>query len=404
MKALLIAYWAPPLLSPESMLMRRMLYATGVHDVLWNLLTVCPRFSYGPKDYGKTLALETLPHPPQVEYALSGEYGLIPLYALFPRLRLMPDPRLGWVPFGISRGAKLMQREKFEVFVTWGQPHSSHLIGCALKRRYSRIPWVAYFGDPWVANPYVDHMPQKCTIWEQEVVHTVDRMIVNTKSVKNDFLQRYGSAVQGKIHVIPHSYDHTWLEGEAHQTARAPDSPLTLTYGGNFYGKRTPQPILRALNALSPQVRAALCVQFIGKFPAQWRAEAESLDSSVAVLGQKSYAETQALLRQSDMLLLIDAPLAESMFLPSKLVDYLALGKPILALTPRGGASWDALEGLDHVCLIDTDDDGQIQNVLKKIARGEFSFSGRTTPPEVFSPETVGAQWKCVLDEALKTS
>jgi hypothetical protein len=38
----------------------------------------------------------------------------------------------------------------------------------------------------------------------------------------------------------------------------------------------------------------------------------------------------------ADGLLVIDAPAEESVFLPSKLIDYIGAGRPILGLTPPG--------------------------------------------------------------------
>jgi len=43
-------------------------------------------------------------------------------------------------------------------------------------------------------------------------------------------------------------------------------------------------------------------------------------------------------MREADLLLHIDAPAGESVFLASKLVDYIGARRPILGITPRGTA------------------------------------------------------------------
>ena len=43
------------------------------------------------------------------------------------------------------------------------------------------------------------------------------------------------------------------------------------------------------------------------------------------------FAESARRAAAADVLLVIDAPADESLFLPSKLIDYLPAGKPILA-------------------------------------------------------------------------
>jgi hypothetical protein len=48
------------------------------------------------------------------------------------------------------------------------------------------------------------------------------------------------------------------------------------------------------------------------------------------------YEESLQEMRSADGLLIIDAPFEQSVFFPSKLVDYLWARRPILALTPPG--------------------------------------------------------------------
>jgi hypothetical protein len=44
-------------------------------------------------------------------------------------------------------------------------------------------------------------------------------------------------------------------------------------------------------------------------------------------------------MRSADLLLNIEAPFAQSVFLPSKLVDYIGAERPVLGITPPGTAS-----------------------------------------------------------------
>jgi len=60
------------------------------------------------------------------------------------------------------------------------------------------------------------------------------------------------------------------------------------------------------------------------------------------VHGYVPYLKTLSMMKSYDALLLVDAPLttaSESVFLPSKLIDYLGSGTPILAVTPSHGAT-----------------------------------------------------------------
>src|SRR5262249_24783952 len=52
-----------------------------------------------------------------------------------------------------------------------------------------------------------------------------------------------------------------------------------------------------------------------------------------------SYLQSLALMSSADGLLVIDAPATTSVFLPSKLIDYLGPARPVFGITPPGTAA-----------------------------------------------------------------
>jgi hypothetical protein len=83
-------------------------------------------------------------------------------------------------------------------------------------------------------------------------------------------------------------------------------------------------------------------VELIGSIPAQFR-DSAALHSlpphTVRLMPPVDYKTSLALMQSADLLLNIDAPSEISVFLPSKLVDYIGAGRPILGITPPGTAS-----------------------------------------------------------------
>ena len=130
--------------------------------------------------------------------------------------------------------------------------------------------------------------------------------------------------------------------------------PLRLVYTGRFYaGIRTPDTFLEALAAIH-RVRpldGRLMVEFIGGGMAAYEREALALgvDAVVRFSGRVDPGTARTRAAGADALLIIDAPSdGPSLFLPSKLVEYLPLRKPVLGLTPKHGPSANLLHALGY--------------------------------------------------------
>jgi glycosyltransferase involved in cell wall biosynthesis len=127
---------------------------------------------------------------------------------------------------------------------------------------------------------------------------------------------------------------------------------MRVVYTGRFYpGLRTPSTFLRALASLHGRqsLTGALELVLMGPSVDAYRRDVAKLglDTIVRLEPRRPSDEAARTAADADLLLVIDAPSAgPSVFLPSKLVDYLAFRKPILGLTPTPGASASLLARL----------------------------------------------------------
>lgn len=76
--------------------------------------------------------------------------------------------------------------------------------------------------------------------------------------------------------------------------------------------------------------------------------------------------------------------------IPAKWYDYLATGRPILGITNRGSAAWEAMSGIDHAFAVDP------KNPDKDVLNAFYRALSSTQPasiPTRFSTETVRTQF-----------
>jgi hypothetical protein len=61
----------------------------------------------------------------------------------------IPDPRRGWKPFIVKAASELIIEEQITKVITAGPPHSTHLAGIELKKKFAKLEWTCDFHDLW---------------------------------------------------------------------------------------------------------------------------------------------------------------------------------------------------------------------------------------------------------------
>ena len=102
------------------------------------------------------------------------------------------------------------------------------------------------------------------------------------------------------------------------------------------------------------------------------------LDGLVTFSPRVPPPDARARAATADLLLVIDAAGPDSLFLPSKLIDYLPLRRPILGLTPPVGPSADLIRELGYRVVAPDDVTaiaGALRELLKAHAAGRLVAS-----------------------------
>lgn len=281
-----------------------------------------------------------LPRPAWRRYVSAGAERLdLPLW------NRVPDPYAVWKRPALSAIEAWWSRTPRppDVMVTFGNPMTDHLIGLAIARRYA-TPWIAHFSDPWVDNPYHRQNPLDRLVnarLERAVVHGADRLAFPSEECAEYVLRPYSRSLREKVFILPAAFG----TDRVHRPQLDPDE-IVLRHIGEFYGPRTPKPLFDALRALqesAPGTLSALRVEIIGGAnPGMFEAAGirHLLPGLVTTRPHVSHRESIELMGAADGLLLIDGPTTtRSIFLPSKLIEYIGVDRPVFGIAPAGPAA-----------------------------------------------------------------
>lgn len=342
MDLLAVSYMLPPNLYPQAIQVGRML-----HNLPARIGVVCGQvhqFASGLDcypDFDEKLSYRLeVPFSPR----LSGWAHRLAVYG-FPLYARSPDEFKSWVPDAEKAVLAHFERnpERPQALLTFGEPMSDHLLGLRLKQKLA-LPWVAHFSDPWSDNPFRRRFPLSNFLnrrYEAQVVRHADRVIFTSQETLDLVMRKYPEEWRAKARVLPHGFEPA-LYGECQ---REGDDSIVLRYLGNFYGNRSPLPLFKALATLhreNPSLLAGVRVELVGHIPPRmfmnsaYRGLPAGLVRTVSTV---SYRQSLRLMADADLLLVIDAPEEFSVFLPSKLVDYLGAGVPILGIVPPGASA-----------------------------------------------------------------
>jgi glycosyltransferase involved in cell wall biosynthesis len=266
---------------------------------------------------------------------------------LVTRWLLLVDEQIGWLPFAVRQGQTMTQRDDISAIYTTSAPITAHLIGLRLKR-LTGLPWIADWRDPWIGNfsasfatPWHEQLAARL---ERQIVHAADRSTVVSEPMRQALLARYPDLAPERVLTLPNGFDPSDFQGV--QPLGQESGRMVIVYSGSFYGQRqSPRPFLLGLDAAlatDPNQRQTLRVRFVGNTGALTMRLVEELglDDVVKFTGYLPHRESIGHLLGADLLLVVigDGPGSEAVF-TGKIFEYLASGRPILALTPAGAAA-----------------------------------------------------------------
>ena len=277
--------------------------------------------------YKKLTGSETAPYS---GFANESKPGLLQKVARFIRGNFfLPDARRGWIRFAFAEACRIIEKYGIDAIVTTGPPHSTHLIGLKLKKKYG-VKWIVDFRDPWTTIFYNDSLYQTRRAqkinrrYEQSVLDACDHLLL--VSVGQEQL----SVSPQKVTFIPNGFDS--VDFNTKETV-LPEI-FTICYTGTIAGSYPTAQVLASFEHLKECT--AFKLLFVGKVAGNIRKDfSNALGNAVEFIDFVSHPEAINFMMSSHILLLIIPKTENNQYIvPGKLFEYMATGKPVLVVGP----------------------------------------------------------------------
>jgi glycosyltransferase involved in cell wall biosynthesis len=314
---------------------------------------------------------------------------------------IIPDPRVYWVTPSVKFLGQLMESNNFQAVITTGPPHSMHLIGRELRRRYS-LPWLADFRDPWSTWEFLDTLPmmewvrKKHRRLEASVFQEADALV----TISPTFQQEMDELAGRKTHLITNGFDPEDLPSDFPMVPSTSET-LEVVYTGVIDAIRNPMPFLQAMKEVFGTTSNKIKLTFVGRVSQQVRnslLEDSWLSSHVELAGYVPHEEVFRFYEKAHVLLLILTNTKNAQGnIPGKVFEYMATGRKIVALGDPQGDTAQILRQAKAGEVFRHEDKTAITSFLEKVSTCT-SFNQQTSINSSYERKALTGQLAVLLN------
>lgn len=283
----------------------------------------------------------------------------------------VPDGRVGWVPYAVGPGVKLVQDGRAEVLFSSGPPFTANVIGALIHHR-TGVPWIQDYRDPWIraafypARPkFVGRLEAKLEGW---MLARAARTVTVNREIREELLANHPRTDPRRLVVLPNGFD----EADFESIERVEPGRLTFAYTGTLFAARDPKPFRTALEQLctdEPGFAESVEVVLAGRMDEEVVTAFRTplLRRLTRFPGYLEHRASLQLLRSAHVcLLFIGQERGAKGMLTGKIFEYLASGTPILAIAPEGEAA-ELVRSCQAGWVIDPADSTQLRDLIRSL-------------------------------------
>lgn len=278
------------------------------------------------------------------------------VYALTLKKIMWPDFAGFWYFHALRKAKMLVENNSFDAIVSVSVPFTGHLVGLALQKKYG-IRWLADIGDPFsfmtetpVNNHWLFHKLNYYS--ESKVLERASVISVTTEGTKTEYCKHFPHVASGKISVIPPLFAIA-EQPVAPQPFFKSNTKIRLVFAGTLYSRiRNPAALLNFFKSmLDEPIGERLELHFFGAIN-----DCEfCFEKFSSLIGTKIFlhglvAREEALRAMKEATILVNLGNGTAYQLPSKVVEYVMLAKPVLNISPiELDSSQDLFSGFNSI-------------------------------------------------------
>lgn len=289
--------------------------------------------------------------------------------SVFLRLNVfLPDAKIGWLPFAVREGTRLIKEEGIDIIISSGPPHTTHLIAKSLKRK-TRIKWIADFRDPWTDIDYYSGVKRtKIAEWidsklERSVLNNADFVVAASEGYL-DIIKSKG--IKNNYEVLTNGFDPDDFQNIEQKST----SKFIITYTGNMPSTRNPEKLWIALEELveeNLEFANNFEFHFAGVMDDEIRQKIKSMKFFKNFIdhGYLNHKNVLELTFNSHLLIMIvNRVVTSNEILPGKIFEYIASGNFILVIGPESGVSARLINYVKQGTAIDYEEKDKMKSLI----------------------------------------
>jgi len=250
----------------------------------------------------------------------------------FIRLNLfIPDSRIGWNYFAFQKAKKIISNNKIDYVITTGPPHSSHLIGEKIYKKY-KLKWIVDLRDPWSELFYLKdrfrfNFSKKLNVKLETNVIEKEDAIITTVGDRYHKILKAKITNPNKIHQIYNGYDKLNYD----KIEEIKPKKFNIVFTGMLTQNHNYETFYEVLKVLNPkQNNLNLILTFAGRIDKK----IIKIYSNKIELHNKGYIDHNnaiSTIKSSHLLINFNYKNTEETdMISGKLIEYLASGSPII--------------------------------------------------------------------------